>query len=165
MHHNRVRKVDGKTRIITTVAGTGAFGPGGDDGPATAARLAGPAGITLVPEANGKVTLFIADYYNAFIRAVGPDGIIRNVAGEGSLVLGSPSRVAFEPRRGWLYVADSSNNRIQKFDATGTFIAAWGVSGTGNGQFAGPTAVATDVSGNVYVTDQGNDRIQKFACP
>jgi GT2 family glycosyltransferase len=112
MHHNRVRKVDGKTRIITTVAGTGAFGPGGDDGPATAARLAGPAGITLVPEANGKVTLFIADYYNAFIRAVGPDGIIRNVAGEGSLVLGSPSRVAFEPRRGWLYVADSSNNRI-----------------------------------------------------
>jgi GT2 family glycosyltransferase/DNA-binding beta-propeller fold protein YncE len=112
MHHNRVRKVDGRTRIITTIAGNGAFGPGGDDGPATQALLAGPAGIALVPDANGKVTIFIADYYNAFIRAVGPDGIMRNVAGEGRVVLGSPSRLAFEPRRGWLYVADSSNNRI-----------------------------------------------------
>jgi DNA-binding beta-propeller fold protein YncE len=112
MHHNRVRKVDGRTRIITTVAGNGAFGPGGDDGPATEARLAGPAGIALVPDATGKVTIFIADYYNAFIRAVGPDGIMRNVAGEGRVVLGAPSRVAFEPQRGWLYVADSSNNKI-----------------------------------------------------
>ena len=116
MHHNRVRKVDGRTRIITTVAGNGAFGPGGDDGPATQARLAGPAGIALVPDGNGTVTIFIADYYNAFIRAVGPDAIIRNVAGEGRVVLGSPSRVAFEPRRGWLYVADSSNNRIVALD-------------------------------------------------
>ncbi len=116
MHHNRVRKVDGRTRIITTAAGNGAFGPGGDDGPATQARLAGPAGIALVPDGNGTVTIFIADYYNAFIRAVGPDAIIRNVAGEGRVVLGSPSRVAFEPRRGWLYVADSSNNRIVALD-------------------------------------------------
>ena len=35
MHHNRVRKVDGRTRIITTVAGNGVVRPGGDDGPAT----------------------------------------------------------------------------------------------------------------------------------
>jgi DNA-binding beta-propeller fold protein YncE len=112
MHHNRVRKVDGRTQVITTVAGNGTFGPGGDDGPATLARLAGPAGIALVPDATGKVTIFIADYYNAFIRAVGPDAIIRNVVVEGRVVLGAPSRVAFEPRRGWLYVADSSNNRI-----------------------------------------------------
>ncbi len=116
MHHNRVRKVDAKSHIITTVAGTGAFGPGGDDGPATQARLAGPAGIALVPEAGGLVTIFIADYYNAFVRAVGPDGIMRNVSDEGRVALGSPSRVAFEPRRGWLYVADSSNDRIVALD-------------------------------------------------
>jgi hypothetical protein len=36
------------------------------------------------------VTIFIADYYNAFVRAVGPDAIIRNVAGEGRVVLGLP---------------------------------------------------------------------------
>ncbi|MEO8257594.1 MAG: glycosyltransferase [Acidobacteriota bacterium] len=116
MHHNRIRKVDARTRIITTAAGSGAFGAGGDDGPATQARLAGPAGIALVPDVNGAVTIFIADYYNAFIRAVGPDAIMRNVAGEGRVVLGAPSRVAFEPRRGWLYVADSSNNRIVALD-------------------------------------------------
>jgi DNA-binding beta-propeller fold protein YncE len=111
MHHNRVRKVDARSRIITTVAGNGSFGPGGDDGPATEARLAGPAGIALVPEAGGRMTIFIADYYNAFVRAVGPDGIMRNVTDE-SAVWGAPSRVAFEPRRRYLYVADSSKNNI-----------------------------------------------------
>ena len=76
MHHNRIRKVDARTRIITTVAG-GAWGYSGDDGPAVEARLAGPAGVAVVPEPGGKVTLFIADYYNGHVRAVGPDGIIR----------------------------------------------------------------------------------------
>jgi GT2 family glycosyltransferase/DNA-binding beta-propeller fold protein YncE len=111
MHHNRVRKVDAKSRIITTVAGNGSFGPGGDDGPAIEARLAGPAGIALVQETGGRMTIFIADYYNAFVRAVGPDGIMRNVTDE-SAVWGAPSRVAFEPRRRYLYVADSSKNNI-----------------------------------------------------
>ena len=64
MHHNRIRKVDAKTHIITTVAGSGAFGNAGDGGPATRASLAGPAGIALMPEAGGKMTIFIADYYN-----------------------------------------------------------------------------------------------------
>ena len=57
------------------------------------------------------MTIFIADYYNAFVRAVGPDGIMRNVTDE-SAVWGAPSRVAFEPRRRYLYVADSSKNNI-----------------------------------------------------
>ena len=66
MHHNRVRKVDARTGIITTVAGSGVWGYSGDDGPATEARLAGPAGIAVVadPAAPGKLTIFIADYYN-----------------------------------------------------------------------------------------------------
>src|SRR5205823_8364861 len=63
MHHNRIRKVDARTHIITTVAG-GVWGYSGDGGPATQARLAGPAGIAVVPESDGKVTIFIADYYN-----------------------------------------------------------------------------------------------------
>ena len=51
MHHNRVRKVDARTHIITTVAGSGAWGYAGDGGPATTARLAGPAGVAVVPRA------------------------------------------------------------------------------------------------------------------
>ena len=111
MHHNRVRRVDAKTHVITTVAGSGVFGFGGDNGPATRANLAGPAGVALA-EYGGAVTIFIADYYNGLVRAVGPDGIIRNVSDERRVPLGAPSRVAFAPQKSWLYVADSSENRI-----------------------------------------------------
>ena len=115
MHHNRIRKIDAKTRIITTVAGSGTWGYAGDDGPATQAKLAGPAGIAIVPEAADKVMIFIADYYNGHVRAVGTDGIIRDVSDEGREAFGAPTRVAFAqagPRPGWLYVADSSRDQI-----------------------------------------------------
>jgi DNA-binding beta-propeller fold protein YncE len=111
MHHNRIRKVDAKTHLISTVAGSGSFGAAGDDGPAVKASLAGPAGLALV-ETDGQVEIFIADYYNALVRAVGPDGLIRNVVDEGRVVFGAPSRLAFAPRTGWLYVADASNSQI-----------------------------------------------------
>ncbi|PWT79826.1 MAG: hypothetical protein C5B57_13210 [Blastocatellia bacterium] len=116
MHHNRIRKVDAATHIITTVAGNGTFGSGGDDGPATSASLAGPAGIALANEPGGRVTIFIADYYNGLVRAVGPDGIMRSVLDEGRVVFGAPSRVAFEPRRNRLYVADSTENQVVAVD-------------------------------------------------
>ncbi len=115
MHHNRIRRVNQRTGIITTVAGSGVFGPGGDDGPATEANLAGPAGIAVAPEAGGAVTIFIADYYNGQVRAVGPDGIMRNVSDEGRVAFGAPTRVAFSlagTKRNWLYVTDASNNNV-----------------------------------------------------
>ncbi len=112
MHHNRVRRIDAKTGIITTVAGSGVWGNSGDDGPAREARLAGVAGISVVPEPGGKVTLFIADFYNGNVRAVGPDGIIRNLSDEGHVAFGAPTRVAYSNRRGLLYVADSSTDRV-----------------------------------------------------
>src|SRR5262245_27744862 len=112
MHHNRIRKVDAKTRVITTVAGSGVWGYSGDDEPATRARLAGPAGVAVVPEPGGKVTIFIADYYNGHVRAVGPDGIIRDLSDEGREAFGAPTRLAYDPRRGFLYVADSSQDRV-----------------------------------------------------
>ncbi len=111
MHHQRVRKVDARTRLISTVAGNGQWGHSGDDGPATEATLAGPAGIAVVPGAAGAVTIFIADYYNGRVRAVGPDGTIRDVSG-GRQSFGLPTRVAYGSRGGWLYVADSSNDRV-----------------------------------------------------
>ncbi len=112
MHHQRVRRVDAMTRTISTVAGTGRWGHTGDNGPATAATLAGPAGIAVVPEAGGRVTIFIADYYNGHVRAVGPDGIIREISDGGRDAFGAPSRVAYAPQNGWLYVADSSRDRL-----------------------------------------------------
>jgi tripartite motif-containing protein 71 len=63
---------------------------------------------------------------------------------------------------GNIYVVDSSNNRVQKFFANGTFITKWGIQGSAPGQFNSPVTIAVDPVGNVYVSDLGNDRIQKF---
>ena len=63
---------------------------------------------------------------------------------------------------GNIYVTNSLANRIQKFGPDGTFILAWGSSGSGNGQLYGPAGIALDTTGNVYVVDGGNSRIQKF---
>src|SRR3989441_9080721 len=115
MHHYRIRKVDARTHVITTVAGSGKFGNTGDGGPVTQASLTGPAGVAVVAQPNGKVMIFIADYYSGQVRAVGPDGIIRQVSDEGRVAFGAPTRVAFAPLStggGWLWVADSSQDRI-----------------------------------------------------
>jgi DNA-binding beta-propeller fold protein YncE len=59
-------------------------------------------------------------------------------------------------------VADSGNNRIQKFTADGVFIAQWGSSGIDAGQFGWPSGIAVDGEGNVYVTEVNGNRVQKF---
>src|SRR5262245_21701548 len=74
---------------------------------------------------------------------------------------GGPTGVAVDGS-GNIFVIDPGNNRIQKFDSTGTFLTKWGSPGSGNGQFDIPKGVAVDGSGNVFVTEQGNSRIQKF---
>jgi DNA-binding beta-propeller fold protein YncE len=111
MHHNRIRKVDAQTHVITTIAGNGTFGKEGDNGPATDASLAGPSGIALGTERGNRLTVFIADSYNGLVRVVGPDGIIRSLS-DGGVVFGAPSRVAFDSRTGSLYVADSSKDQV-----------------------------------------------------
>jgi sugar lactone lactonase YvrE len=64
---------------------------------------------------------------------------------------------------GNVFVADSGNARIQKFNANGVFLTAFGSSGSAPGQFNAPDDVVVDASGNVYVSDSGNSRVQKFA--
>ncbi len=81
--------------------------------------------------------------------------------GGGGGQFNSPSDVAVAPDAS-VYVADSGNNRIQRFDAGGAFIAQFGSAGAGPGQFQNPRGVAVDPQGNVYVADTLNDRVQKF---
>lgn len=72
---------------------------------------------------------------------------------------------------GNLYVADTANNRVQKFSAAGDPIAVLGSRGRRPGQFIDPMSVAVDPAGNLYVADHaasyleagGAARVQKFA--
>jgi DNA-binding beta-propeller fold protein YncE len=73
-----------------------------------------------------------------------------------------PSSVAIDAS-GTVYVADSENDRIQRFTEGGAVLGTWGTTGTGPGQFSTPEAIAVDASGNVYVVDKGNHRVQKFS--
>jgi DNA-binding beta-propeller fold protein YncE len=59
----------------------------------------------------------------------------------------------------------STNNRVQKFTGSGTFLSTFGSRGSGDGQLLLASGTTVDGAGNVYVVDSGNDRIQKFGCP
>jgi tripartite motif-containing protein 71 len=61
-----------------------------------------------------------------------------------------------------VYVADTNNHRISKFDLTGTFQGAWGTQGTGDGQFSWPQGVLA-TGGSVWVADSYNHRLQRFS--
>ena len=174
--NHRIRKVD-STGTITTVAGTGERGFGGDGGPATAAQLAPPAGVAV----DGAGNLYIADRGNHRIRKVDSTGTITTVAGTGERGFGgdggpaTAARLTF-PRgvavdsAGNLYIVDRGNHRIRKVDSAGVITT---VAGTGERDFSGdggpaveaelyyPLGVAVDEAGNLYIADTDNHRIRK----
>jgi DNA-binding beta-propeller fold protein YncE len=107
--------------------------------------------------------------------------------GSGSGELQTPTGVAIQQANGAVYVADSGNARVEKFDVNGTFLAAWGwgvaggaahsevctatcqagIPGSGPGQFSLPTSIAVGAppgssAAKVYVGDAGNNVILKF---
>jgi YD repeat-containing protein len=82
-----------------------------------------------------------------------------NGSGNGQMKL--PADVAVSPG-GSIWVVDKGNNRIQRFNANGSFFSAFGSLGSGNGQFNSPAAIAIGPQGHIYVADKGNSRVQKF---
>ena len=174
--NNRIRKVD-PAGVITTVAGTGARGYGGDGGPAVNAKLASPDGVAT----DGAGNLFIADEGNFRIRKVNSAGVITTVAGTGEQGFGKdggpavqtplwdPVGVAVDSA-GNLFIADRARNRIRKVDSAGviTTVAGTGARGYGGdggpavrAQIDGPRGVATDRAGNLFIADSDNNRIRR----
>src|SRR5688572_25801000 len=82
-------------------------------------------------------------------------------SGTGNGQFNSPRDMAIDAS-GNIYVSDNANNRVQKFNSSGTYVSQFGNLGTGNGQFNLPRGIAIDGSGNIFVADQDNNRIQKF---
>jgi sugar lactone lactonase YvrE len=163
--NNRIRKVTAATGIITTVAGNGAAGDGGDNGPATAAELNNPRGLAIDSAGN----LYIGDTNNYRIRKIeAGSGIITTVAGNGTPGYSGDNGPATSAEllsaslavdgAGDIYAADGANNVIRMVNTAGiiTTVAGGGASGSGDG---GPATsaeitaygVATDSAGNLYI--------------
>jgi tripartite motif-containing protein 71 len=75
--------------------------------------------------------------------------------------LDQPEGVAVDAD-GYVYIADTGQNRIVKTSPSGEFVRTWGSLGSGTGQLDMPTHLAISANGDIYVADTMNDRIQRF---
>ena len=173
-----VRRVDAKTGVISTVAGTGKPGFGGDGGPATAAQFNEPHSIGF----DRAGDLYICDIKNHRVRKVDmKTGTISTIAGtgekkptpDGAPIAGTPlngPRALDFDRAGHLWLALREGNAVFRLDlATGRIahIAGTGKQGfTGNGRpakeatLSGPKGLSIAPDGNVWLADTESHSIR-----
>jgi len=175
-----VRKIDGSTGIITTVAGYGSIGYSGDGGAATAAQLHTPRDIFV--DATGN--LYIADQGNHRVRKVTVAGIISTVAGTGipgssgdggaatAATLRYPTAVWLDAD-GNLIICDAGNYKLRKVTSSGTIST---IAGTGTFGYSGDGGPATaaelsalgavvNSSGVMFIADGSNNVVRKITPP
>lgn len=176
--NNCIRKIDAKSRTITTVAGTGKAGFGGDGGPATKAMFNY---VMCVTFNKSKDKLYIADINNRRNRVMDlKTGVVQTVAGngqkgvprDGDLATDSP---LIDPRA---VAIDSKNNvyvlergghalRIVRTDGKIYTVAGTGTGGYKDGpaqlaELKGPKHLCVDDDDNVYIADDLNGAIRKY---
>ncbi|MFF6952812.1 RICIN domain-containing protein [Streptomyces iakyrus] len=177
-NNHRVRKITTDGRI-STVAGTGAAGFGGDNGPAASAQLNCPREIAV--DAAGAV--YITDAGNHRVRKVTADGKISTFAGTGTAGFSGDGGLATAARlnyplgvavdgSGAVYIADHHNHRVRKVTADGKIST---FAGTGTAGFAGdggpalsaqlrrPYALAVDTADGLCIADAENHRVRKVS--
>jgi hypothetical protein len=163
--------------MITTVAGTGETGFGGDGGPATSARINHPRSVVALPDGG----FLIPDSNNHRVRRVSSSGTITTVAGTGTqgfsgdggqatlAQLSIPFAVSPTADGGFL-IADIGNQRIRKVSAAGVIatVAGNGVAGFGGdgGPATGaslrdPHAVLALADGGFLIADTSNERVRR----
>lgn len=174
---NVIRKIN-SSGIITTIAGTGLPGYTGDGGPATAAKLSNPYGLTTDKVGN----IYFCDNGNYVVRKISRSGIITTVAGNGisgySGDGGQATAAQLNPMfitldlYGNIYTAEYKV--IRKIDTSGiiktvagNYALGTGYSGDGGSataaQFYAALGISVDAIGNLYIADAGNSRIRKVS--
>jgi len=175
LHGNRIGRINTNGRL-STIAGNGFPGSGGDGAQATLAQLRRPAGIAI--DRNG--VLYIADTGNHRIRRV-TAGVITTIAGTGtagfsgdgesavSAMLDNPMDVKVDSR-GNVYIADTGNHRVRRIDSAGVITTLGGNGDPGAGadytaasesSFNSPSALAIDSKDDLYIVDWQNYQIRK----
>ena len=182
--NNLIRRISLIDASTTTYAGggTGSTSAGYTDGVGTLASFNGPHGLTTDTAGNVYVACLLGNQ----IRKIAPGGVVTTLAGQGSTTAGTangvgtlagftyPRGMAYDPS-GFLYIAETTNNRVRKLDLAtnavtvlaGTLItsssstsAVWDGAATA-ARFNGLYSVAFDqASGSLYVLDTGNHVIR-----
>ncbi len=172
----RIRRVDADTGVITTFAGDGTLGSGGDGGDAVDAQFNFPRALAF--DAQGA--LYVADLHGHRIRRIDSSGTITTIAGTGTAgfsgdngpatgaQLDNPNGVAIDSA-GSIFIADANNYRVRKISA-GTITT---VAGTGDFASLGDGGLATSTrlsnaygltvsaTGDLFVTDSAGYRVWK----
>jgi hypothetical protein len=174
-----VRRVECRSGLITTVAGTGKAGYSGDGGSATKAELNSPYGIALDTANN----LYIVDRLNACIRLVeAATGIIRTIAGTGQPGYsgdGGPAKLAQlqEPNdivldgEGHAFIADVRDHRVRVVELASGIITTFAGTGEGGSSgdggpakraaLLGPRALALGPTGDLYICLRNDHKVRK----
>jgi len=177
MLNQRVRRVDGSTRTIQTIAGTGVAAYDGDNKSSITASLNFPAALTRGPDGS----LYVGDTSSFRIRQLAPDGFIRPFAGYGvdgvlaagqtlaSTTFGRINGLAYVSSL--LYATDATTSAIWSFNAAQNVVqnasavstpAYLGDAGPlSNAFFNQPTGIISDSSENLVICDTGNFRLRK----
>ena len=178
---NRVRKI-GPDGLVTTIAGTGQKGSGGDGGPAASAEFNGPHSLAVTKEGD----IFVADTWNNRVRKIDArSGRITSVAGTGRKGFsgdGGPADradfggiycIALDEAARTLDLADLDNRRIRRVDlATGVVSTVAGNGKKGvpvdgddarSSPLVDPRAVAVDGRGHLYILERGGHALRVVA--